>query len=272
MGFLKLFSFFSLSVLLAACFDSPKSTAPESNPTHFDLQYETPNRDLIELGKAAQSGRPFTATIRISNPAAGLGKVSSNLSESEAVDIQVRFTGEEYLVQDPDAGDWVTLTQILAEEIAEEGQDVLAKVANSEEPLELPDKTVIGQPDNTDVIILAGTAVAGAGYVLFKAAKWGWKKLFSKKKPAIRDPGIKIDKKISDQMQNRGWDENSVQETIKNPHKTAKAVDRTANNEPATAYFNKDGHHVVRNDKTGRIVQVSDKNDPLWKPDPSFRD
>ncbi|QNT75857.1 colicin E5-related ribonuclease [Dehalogenimonas etheniformans] len=32
----------------------------------------------------------------------------------------------------------------------------------------------------------------------------------------------------------------------------------------ATAYFDKDGSYVVRKDKTGDIIQISNKNDPNW--------
>lgn len=33
----------------------------------------------------------------------------------------------------------------------------------------------------------------------------------------------------------------------------------------ATAYINKDGSYVVRNNKTGDIVQISNRNNPNWK-------
>lgn len=35
-------------------------------------------------------------------------------------------------------------------------------------------------------------------------------------------------------------------------------------NDPATAYYGKDGGYVVRNDRTGDIVQVSDRTDAGW--------
>ncbi len=34
--------------------------------------------------------------------------------------------------------------------------------------------------------------------------------------------------------------------------------------DPATAYYASDGSYVVRNDKTGEITQISNKNDPNW--------
>jgi hypothetical protein len=35
-------------------------------------------------------------------------------------------------------------------------------------------------------------------------------------------------------------------------------------NDDATAYYDKNGNYVVRNDRTGEIIQVSDRNDPNW--------
>ncbi|WP_429244211.1 colicin E5-related ribonuclease [Luteibacter sp. 621] len=36
-------------------------------------------------------------------------------------------------------------------------------------------------------------------------------------------------------------------------------------NDPATAYYSRSGGYVVRNDVTGDIVQISNRNDPGWK-------
>jgi filamentous hemagglutinin len=36
-------------------------------------------------------------------------------------------------------------------------------------------------------------------------------------------------------------------------------------NDPATAYINLDSSYVVQNDRTGEIVQISNKNDPDWQ-------
>jgi len=33
--------------------------------------------------------------------------------------------------------------------------------------------------------------------------------------------------------------------------------------DPATAFYHRDGGYVVRNDRTGGIVQVSDRNNPV---------
>jgi Colicin E5 ribonuclease domain len=77
--------------------------------------------------------------------------------------------------------------------------------------------------------------------------------------------------KIVKQMSKRGWTRESVEETIMNPHRTARTrdtrwrPDQTRNDDPATAYINEDGSYVVRNDETGDIVQTSDKRKPDWR-------
>lgn len=83
-------------------------------------------------------------------------------------------------------------------------------------------------------------------------------------------PAPKISPKIQKQMPKRGWTEESLDKTIKNPHHTVKTEDNrhlpgggTAK-DPATAYINEDGSYVVMNDKTGDVVQVSNRNDPNW--------
>lgn len=77
------------------------------------------------------------------------------------------------------------------------------------------------------------------------------------------------DKKIGKQMPKRGWTENSVEETMTNPHATSPASNK-ATGGPATAFFNRDGSYVVRDDATKAIIQVSNRNDPNWVPDPSI--
>ncbi|PWI57778.1 colicin E5-related ribonuclease [Sulfoacidibacillus thermotolerans] len=82
---------------------------------------------------------------------------------------------------------------------------------------------------------------------------------------------INYDSKIAKQMTQRGWTKDSIQQTIDHPARTVKTTDTrfrpdgTRNSDPATAYINSDGSYVVRNDRTGNIVQVSDRNDPNWK-------
>ena len=82
---------------------------------------------------------------------------------------------------------------------------------------------------------------------------------------------IEIESKIAKQMPKRGWDVDSIDNTISKPHNTVVTTDTRYDkisgarlNEPATAYINKDGSYVVRNDISGKIVQVSDKYKPDW--------
>jgi hypothetical protein len=76
--------------------------------------------------------------------------------------------------------------------------------------------------------------------------------------------------KIRKQMKKRGWTEDDVRNTIQNPTRTVPTRDVRSipgggnMDNSATAYFANDGSYVVRNDITGDIVQVSDKNDPNW--------
>jgi hypothetical protein len=82
----------------------------------------------------------------------------------------------------------------------------------------------------------------------------------------------KIEPKIEKQMSNRGWNKENIDSTIKTG-KQEPAVDTrhnpatgTQNNAPATKYTNPDGSYVVRNNETGDIVQISNKNKPDWIP------
>lgn len=58
---------------------------------------------------------------------------------------------------------------------------------------------------------------------------------------------------------------------VNNPSRTIATRDTrdlpggTRNDAPATAYINRGGGYVVRNNETGDIVQVSNLNDPNWK-------
>ncbi len=79
-----------------------------------------------------------------------------------------------------------------------------------------------------------------------------------------------IPSKIAGQMEDRGWTSNSLNSTINRPSLTAEATNK-ATGGGATAYFNRDGSYVVRDNATGKIIQVSDRNDPNWKPDSSIK-
>ncbi|MBE1490623.1 colicin E5-related ribonuclease [Plantactinospora soyae] len=87
------------------------------------------------------------------------------------------------------------------------------------------------------------------------------------------DAGVETSfgEKIEGQLEKRGWTHDSVEDTINSPHRTQETADTrwnpdgTRNDDPATAYINEDESYVVRNDRTGDIVQVSDRTDPDWR-------
>ncbi|TGL66538.1 TIGR04388 family protein [Leptospira kmetyi] len=81
----------------------------------------------------------------------------------------------------------------------------------------------------------------------------------------------KIETKILKQMEKRGWTVEKIDSVVNSPSKmvdtwdTRWKPDGSKVNDPATAYINADGSYVVRNNRTGEIVQVSDRFDPNWK-------
>jgi RHS repeat-associated protein len=79
-----------------------------------------------------------------------------------------------------------------------------------------------------------------------------------------------IGAKIEKQIAKRGWSRQSVDDAIANPTRTVATKDTRhlpgggRMDDPATAYYGKDGGYVIRNDRTGDIVQVSDRTDAGW--------
>lgn len=85
---------------------------------------------------------------------------------------------------------------------------------------------------------------------------------------------LNADDKIRSQLGDRGWTEQDVKDAIngeatgtsidkRRPNKTADGLGR---DDTASVYGTPDGYVVV-NDRTGEVVQVSDKTDPAWIPD-----
>jgi filamentous hemagglutinin len=78
-----------------------------------------------------------------------------------------------------------------------------------------------------------------------------------------------IDNKIRAQLPERGWTTQDIQNAINDgPTGTAsdkrsasKTPDGLPRNDTATVYGSKDGYIVV-NDRTGEVVQISDRTDP----------
>ncbi|MFT4810649.1 MAG: hypothetical protein ACI9LX_004017 [Paraglaciecola sp.] len=85
----------------------------------------------------------------------------------------------------------------------------------------------------------------------------------------------KIGKKKLKQLGKRGWTESEVEDAVNTDpigETTDTSHDENGNrkNDPASVYGSKTDGHVVQNDETGEIIQVSDKNDPNWVPDPKI--
>ncbi len=73
------------------------------------------------------------------------------------------------------------------------------------------------------------------------------------------------------QLTSRGWDQSSIDDIVNNPVHTSTATNRTTGNE-ATAYFDASGSYIVRDNVTGDLVQMSNRNDPNWIPDATIVD
>jgi len=89
--------------------------------------------------------------------------------------------------------------------------------------------------------------------------------------PKLLGPGTHFGAKIEGQLAKRGWTKDLVQSAIDNPSRTVAWKDtrhlpggRTVS-EPATAYYSQRGGYVVRNNRTGDIVQVSKRSEQGWK-------
>lgn len=72
-------------------------------------------------------------------------------------------------------------------------------------------------------------------------------------------------------MGKRGWTDASIADALNNPVRTVATRDTRwlpkateALDDPATAYYYKNGGYVVRNDRTGEITQISNRNDAGW--------
>ncbi|WP_217431353.1 colicin E5-related ribonuclease [Duganella vulcania] len=85
---------------------------------------------------------------------------------------------------------------------------------------------------------------------------------------------VKIDDKIRGQPGDRGWTEGEVRDlantsptgTTTDSRRPNKTPDGNGRNDPASVYGSPNGGHIVVNDVTGEVTQVSDKK-PVWVPD-----
>jgi hypothetical protein len=123
-------------------------------------------------------------------------------------------------------------------------------------------------------IVLWGQALKGAmgaGKAIHSLYKWIVRPKMTVEKPAPTLATI-IEPKIAQQMEKRGWAPKDIELTIANPSRKVATRDNRFDpstgkrlDEPATGYIAKDGSYIVKNDRTGKIVQISDRNDPNWK-------
>lgn len=83
-------------------------------------------------------------------------------------------------------------------------------------------------------------------------------------------PGKKLN-----QLRQRRWSQDSINQLVNNPYATRTATNRATGNS-ATAFFRADGHYVVRDNVTGNLVQMSDTRLTIgtsrgqWSPDASI--
>jgi hypothetical protein len=67
-------------------------------------------------------------------------------------------------------------------------------------------------------------------------------------------------------MGKRGWATDMIDDVVNNPH-TTRAATNKATGAPSTAYYNKAGDYVVRENASGKIVQISEFGNKAWHPD-----
>jgi hypothetical protein len=78
-----------------------------------------------------------------------------------------------------------------------------------------------------------------------------------------------IDEKNERQMLKRGWSGMLIDDVIANPYTKRKAENK-ATEQTSTVYYQKNGSYVVVEDNTNLIIQISDRTDPNWAPDPTI--
>lgn len=89
-----------------------------------------------------------------------------------------------------------------------------------------------------------------------------------------KTPELKFEGKVKGQMDGRGWTEQDVKDTVaKGPKgksfdkRKAKNTDDGLGRDDTATVYGKPGEYVVVNDRTGEVVQISDKTDPKWVDD-----
>jgi hypothetical protein len=123
----------------------------------------------------------------------------------------------------------------------------------------------------TSVVPLPGNGGPGGGRVGGGSAAGGGGRATPRVQRPALDPGTKFGAKIEGQLRARGWTKRLVESTIRNPARIVKTRDIRAvegggrMNDPATVYYSARGGYVVRNNRTGDIVQISNRLNPNWR-------
>jgi RHS repeat-associated protein len=78
-----------------------------------------------------------------------------------------------------------------------------------------------------------------------------------------------LDAKILGQMEKRWWTESKISNALQSKN-TAIAMDKSTW-QKATAYFVSTNQYVVKNNETGKIIQISNLNDKAWKVDTTIK-
>jgi hypothetical protein len=87
--------------------------------------------------------------------------------------------------------------------------------------------------------------------------------------PATVNKAVELSDKIVNQMGKRGWDANAINNVVTNSNIIREATNKATGN-PATAYFTPDGAYVVVDNITKVVIQISNRFDPNWIPDPTI--
>jgi RHS repeat-associated protein len=155
------------------------------------------------------------------------------------------------------------------------GAGVSGGLSIAEQKIRCPDSPIDWGEVRKAVAIDAGLTILTLGtikvYKVYKATKLARAaKSAPGSTPKLLGPGTSFGPKIRAWLAKRGWTERLVQSTIDKPVRTVPWRDTRhlrggkRMNDPATAYYSERGGYVVRNNRTGDIVQVSDRTDPDW--------
>jgi len=84
---------------------------------------------------------------------------------------------------------------------------------------------------------------------------------------------IKIPQKIVNDFHARGWNEDLIRNTVKNPHATRIAANKAIPGNSVTIFYRVDGSYVAVDDITQEVIQITDNAKVLsgtWFPDSSI--